>query len=110
MTPNGIQQIVVFVAMCKGFLEIEPHFKRRLAPLMARRLPMYEMTTGVERDWMALSTEELPDSEIQQRLRDASGKHDVEYPIEGHPPMRPEEVFLDLVRLLLHPLVFLLLS
>ena len=27
MNPNGIQHIIAFIAMCEGYLGIEPHFK-----------------------------------------------------------------------------------
>ena len=26
LTPNGVQHIVAFIALCEGFLEISPHF------------------------------------------------------------------------------------
>ena len=26
LTPNGVQHIAAFVALCEGFLEISPHF------------------------------------------------------------------------------------
>jgi hypothetical protein len=45
------------------------------------------------------SGEHEPLHEIQQCLRETMGKHDV----IGHPPMRPDECFLDLARLLFYP-------
>jgi hypothetical protein len=40
------------------------YHKRRLASLMAQRLPMYEMTTNAELEGTTLSTEELADCKI----------------------------------------------
>ena len=51
---------------------------------MAQRLPMYRMIAGAEWEGTDISLEELANSEIQQRLRETSGKRHVEYLIEGH--------------------------
>ena len=40
----------------------------------------------------------LHDSEVAQRMREALEAPDAEFPVEGHPMMRPFEGFVDLVR------------
>ena len=39
LTPNGVQHMAAFVALCEGFLGIDPHFDlwRTFSPLACRR-------------------------------------------------------------------------
>nr|TKV99716.1 hypothetical protein SEVIR_8G061700v2 [Setaria viridis] len=72
---------------------------------------MGSVVPRIEEDWMfsrpiarAVSEKEgtafaagaLATSEIRQRIREALEDKDAEYPIPGHPPMRPDAGFIDL--------------
>ncbi|XP_072151143.1 uncharacterized protein [Setaria viridis] len=77
---------------------IGAYHARRVAPLMLRTRPLGAMTPDTPTEGTALATGTLAASEIRQWLREALEDKDVKYPIPGHPPMRPEAGFIDLVR------------
>nr|XP_034586590.1 uncharacterized protein D806_0078-like [Setaria viridis] len=54
------------------------------------------MTPDMPPEGTVMATGALVASEIQQRLREVPEDKDVDYPIPGHPPMRPEQGFVDL--------------
>nr|TKW30953.1 hypothetical protein SEVIR_2G073100v2 [Setaria viridis] len=56
------------------------------------------MTPDVPTEGTALVAGALAASEIRQRIREALEDKDAEYPVPGHPPMRPDAGFVDLIR------------
>jgi hypothetical protein len=78
---------------------IGAYHARRVAPLMARALSLYQMTPAMSLDGMVLSWEPLHNSKIEQRIREAM-EVDVakfEFLILGHPVMCPEPGFIEMV-------------
>ena len=92
----------------KGLGIIGAYHARRVAPLMARALPLYQMVPGVSFEGMALADEALPPSEVAQRIKEAiepmkdsiGAILDFVYLESGHPPMRPEPGFVEFVSFL----------
>ena len=82
----------------KGSRIIGAYHARRVAPLMARVLPLHQMVPGASFEGTVLVDEALPPSEVAQRikkamepLKDSAGTAlDFVYLVPGHPPMRPE--------------------
>ena len=81
---------------------------RRLAPLMAHSLPMWKMTPDSEPEGTVMVTgEALSIGEMAQRIKEAmecptdpSVDLAPVYPVSGHPTMRPDAGFVELVSLL----------
>ena len=81
----------------KGSGIIGAYHARRVAPLMARALPLHQMVLGASLEGTVLVDETLPPSEVAQRIKevmepskDTSGVIlDYVYPVPRHPPMRP---------------------
>ena len=93
----------------KGSGIIGAYHARRVAPLMARVLPLHQMAPGASFEGTVLVDEALPFSEVTQRIKEATEPTkdsagdvlDIVYPMPGHPPMRPEPGFFEFVSLLL---------
>ena len=89
----------------KGTGIIGAYHARRVAPLMARVLPLHRMMPGISLEGTVLVDEALPYSEVAQRIKeateptkDSAGRVlDIVYPVPGHPPMRPEPGFFEFV-------------
>ena len=92
----------------KGSGIIGAYHARRVAPLMARVLPLYQMVPEASFEGTSLADEVLPPSEVAQRikeamepLKDTAGVVlEFVFPVPGHPLMRPEPGFLDFVSFL----------
>ena len=92
----------------KGLGIIGAYHARRVAPLMARMLPMHQMVPGVSFEGTVLVDEALPPSEVAQCIKEAmeptkdsaGNVLDHVYLVLGHPPMRPEPGFIDFVSFL----------
>ena len=77
----------------KGLGIIGAYHARRVAPLMARALPLYQMVPEASFEGTVLVDEVLPYSEVAQRIKeameplkdDASIVLDFVYPVPGHP-------------------------
>ena len=89
----------------KGSGIIGAYHARRVAPLMARPLPLYRMDPGESFERTVLVDEALAPSEVAQRIKEAmepskdtaGSTLEHVYPVPGHPPMRPEPGFLEFV-------------
>ena len=89
----------------KGSGIIGAYHARRVAPLMARALPLHQMVLGASLEGTVLVDEALPPSEVVQHIKEAMEPSkdtadvalDFVYPVPGHPPMRPEPGFIDFV-------------
>ena len=89
----------------KGSGIIDAYHMRRVAPLMACVLPLHRMVPGVSFEGTVLVDEALPPSEVVQQIKevmepskDSAGVIlDHLYPVPGHPPMWPEQGFIDFV-------------
>ena len=92
----------------KGSGIIGPYHTRRVAPLMARSLPLHRMVSGVSFEGTVLVDEAFPPSEVAQRikevmepLKDTIGAAlDHVYSVPGHTPMRLEPGFFEFVSFL----------
>ena len=92
----------------KGSGIIDACHVRRVAPLKARALPLYQMVPKVSFEGKVLTDEALPPSEVAQRIKEAMEPTkdsvgailDFVYPVPGHPPMRPEPGFIEFVSFL----------
>ena len=92
----------------KGSGIIGAYHARRVAPLMAHALPLYQMVPGASFEGTPLADEALPPSEVAQHIKEAmeptkdsaGAVLDFVYPVLGHPPMRPELGFVDFVSFL----------
>ncbi|XP_066329461.1 uncharacterized protein [Miscanthus floridulus] len=80
----------------RGASVIRGYHARRVVPLMARVLPMYKMTPAAQLVGTTLAHGLLRDSEVAQRVKEATGEADVVFPIPGHPAMRPDAGFIEL--------------
>ena len=91
----------------KGAGIIGTYHVRRVAPLMACALPLYQMVPEVSFEGTVLVDEALPYSEVAQRVKEAmeptkdsrGAVLDFVYPVPGHPPMRLQLGFVDFVSL-----------
>ena len=87
---------------------IKVYHVRRLVPLMACALPMWKMTLdSTLKGTMMVVDEALSIGEMAQRLKEAiefptNPSVDLApvYPVSGHPTMRPDAGFVELVSLL----------
>ena len=86
----------------KGSGIIGAYHARRVAPLMVRALPLYQMVPEASFKGTVLVDEALPYSEVAQRIKEAmeptkdsdGAVLDFVYPVPGHPPMRPKSDLL----------------
>jgi hypothetical protein len=76
---------------------IRAYHVRRVAPLMARTHPLYEMVPSAWLSGTVLAQGTLRDSEVAQRIKEVTEESDVGFLISGHPVMRPTTGFVDLV-------------
>ena len=89
----------------KGSRIIGAYHTRRVAPLMARALPLYQMVPEASFEGTVLVEEALPYSKVAQRIKEAMEPTkdsagtilDFVYLVPGHPPMQPEPGFIDFV-------------
>lgn len=65
---------------------------------MARTLRLDQMTPDADLTGTVLASEVPRDSEVRQRLKETLESDDFEFPDPGHPPMQPDEGFVDVVR------------
>ena len=94
--------------------EIIGAYHARVAPLMARALPQYQMLPGASFEGTVLVDKALPPSEVAQRIKEAmeptkdsvGAVLDFVYPVLGHPPMRLEPGYIDFVSSLSSFLLF----
>ena len=98
----------------KGSRIIGAYHARRVAPVMARALPMHQMVPRASLEGTVLVDKALPPSEVAQRIKEAMEPSkdtagvilDYVYPVLGHPPMRPKPGFIDFVSSLFPCLLF----
>jgi hypothetical protein len=78
---------------------IRAYHARRVAPQTARTLLLYEMMPSTPLDGMVLAQEALRDSEVAQHIKEATTMEEPDsmFSIPGHPAMRPDTGFIDLV-------------
>jgi hypothetical protein len=78
---------------------IRAYHARRVAPLMARALSLYEMMPNAPLDGTMLTHEMLHDTKVAQRIKDATMVDDLDFMflISGHLTMRLDTGFFDLV-------------
>ena len=69
---------------------------RRVAPLKVHALPLFRMMPVVELGGTVLAQGPLRNSEIVQRIKEATDESNAVFPILGHPVMRPESGFIEL--------------
>jgi hypothetical protein len=89
----------------KGSGVIDAYHARRVAPLMARTLPLYRMVPGPPLEGTMLAEGALPSAEIAQRIKEAMEAAwdiarailDFVYLVPGHPMMRPDTGFVEFV-------------
>ena len=82
----------------KGSGIIGAYHARRVAPLMARVLPLYQVVPEASFEGTVFVDEVLPYSEVAQRIKEAmeptkdsvGAVLDFVYPMRGHPPMWPK--------------------
>ena len=92
----------------KGSGIIDACHVRRVAPLKARALPLYQMVHEASFEGTALADEALPPSKVTQRIKEVmeptkdsvGAVLDFVYPVPRHPPMRLEPGFVDFVSFL----------
>jgi len=84
----------------KGSGIIGAYHARKVAPLMARTLPLHQMVPGALFEGTVLVDEVLPPSEVAQRKDTTGATLDHVYPVSGHPQMRSELGFFEFVSLL----------
>ena len=70
---------------------------RRVAPLMARVLPLYGTTPGAQLIGTTLAQGLLRDSEVAQRIKEATREADSMFLIQGHPMMLSDAGFIELL-------------
>ena len=98
----------------KGSGVIGAYHARRVAPLMTRALPLYEIVPEASFDGTALAEGTLPNSRITQRIMEAmeplwvdvGAALDFIYPVLGHPPMRLEPGYVVFISFLFSCLLF----
>jgi hypothetical protein len=69
--------------------------RRRVLPLMERRLPLWEMTPGVDLEGLQMSLDPLPVDDLHRRVADTVGKLDAG--AFSQPLMRPDRGCVSLV-------------
>jgi hypothetical protein len=89
----------------KGSCVISTYHAMRVAPLMARTLPMYQMAPGTSLEGTMLAKGALPNAKIAQRIKEAMEAAwdtagvilDFVYLVPRHPVMRPDAGFIEFV-------------
>ena len=89
----------------KGSGIIGAYHMRRVAPLMARALPLHQMVPGASLEGTMLVDEVLHPSEVVQRIKKAMEPSkdnanvvlDFMYLVSWHSPMWPEPGFIDFI-------------
>ena len=66
---------------------------------MLRARSLDDMVSGTPTEGTVLATGVLADTEVEQRVREVLEDKDAVYSVLGHPPMRPDEDFIQLVRI-----------
>jgi len=92
----------------KGSRIIGAYHMRRVAPLMARTLPLHQMALGASLIGTLLAEGALPPSEVAQHIKEVmEPSRDVDdstldfvYPVPGHPPMWLEPGYIAFVSFL----------
>ena len=92
----------------KGSGIIGAYHARRVAPLMAHVLPLYQMVSKASFEGTTLADDALPPSKVAQRIKEAMEPTkdsvgsilDFVYPVLGHPPMWLKPRFIDFVSFL----------
>ena len=100
----------------KGSGIIGAYHARRVAPLMVRALPLYQMVPEASFEGTTHADDALPPSEVAQRIKEAMEPTkdsvgtilDFVYLMPGHPLMWPEPGFVDFVSFLFPCSSFLL--
>ena len=100
----------------KGSGIIGAYHARRVAPLMARVLPLHQMVPRAPFEGTVLVDEALPPSEVAQRIKEAMEPSkdtagvilDFVFLVPGHPPMRLKSGFIDFVSFYFSILLFYL--
>jgi hypothetical protein len=69
--------------------------RRRVLPLTERRLPLWEMTPGVDLEGLQMSSDPLPTDDLHRRVADTVGK--LEVGAFSQPSMRPDRGCVSLV-------------
>jgi hypothetical protein len=98
----------------KGSDVIEVYHGRRVVPLIARALLLYQMMPDAPLEGTVLAEGPLTNFKITQRIKEAieparesSGAIiDFMYPVSRHPPMRPDTCFVEFVSFPLSPTPF----
>jgi hypothetical protein len=77
----------------------EAYHARRVAPLMVHMLSLYQMALTASLEGTMLSRELLHNSEIEQCILEAMEVNVVtfKFPITGHPVVRPDLSFIEMV-------------
>ncbi|XP_025827310.1 uncharacterized protein LOC112902446 [Panicum hallii] len=76
---------------------IGAYHARRVALLMACAIPLFGMGLGMHPEGMTFAQGSLRDSEITQCIREALDGPEAVFAVEGHPVMRLDTGFIDLV-------------
>ena len=92
----------------KGSGIIGAYHARRVAPLLVRVLPLYQMVPGASFKGTVLANEALSPSKVVQRIKEAMEPLkdiagvvlDFVFLVPGHPPMWPKPGFIDFVSFL----------
>ena len=93
----------------KGASVIGAYHSRRVAPLMARAVPLHQMGPGVPAEGTSLAEGPQPDSEIAQHIKEAMESMrdsvgvslDFVFSVPGCPPMRSDPSFVEFISYLL---------
>jgi hypothetical protein len=80
----------------------------RVAPLMARTLPLYGMVPIMKLGGTVVAQGAFCDSEIEQCIREALVTSKVIFPVAGHSEMRPITGFIDVVNVFYHSSPFMI--
>ena len=75
---------------------IKGYHTRRVASLMSCVLPLYRMMLGTQLVGTTLAQWLLHDSEVAQRIKEATGEANAMFLISGHPMMRLDMGFIEL--------------
>ena len=81
----------------RGAGVIGAYHVRRVVPLMTRGLSLYEMMPDTQLVGTTLTQGLLCDNEVAQHVKEAMGEADVVFLILGHPVMRPDAGFTELL-------------
>jgi hypothetical protein len=76
---------------------IGAYHSRRVAPLMACAIPLFGMGPGMRSKGTTLAQGSLCDSEMMQCIREVLEEPEAVFLVEGHPAIRPDTGFVDLM-------------